>query len=313
MEQRAYAQRDQQEELRRRMLGEKRREIKRKTDQESRSAFDVGVGSRKAFMTPQNVDEYRNRHDLKNQEKQGQVQEKAPENRGSSGMRPRIKETKKLESGRNRGLESQRRELLNSRRSLANADGQKNKIRINSKINAVKRKVSTVSDIAADSKVLLSVFINPLVFFQLLGQIDLLKDGPFIAALIASGGDDFIIDWSGITDLAPGTGSVVSSCINIFNGFMILMASQAEGGDMDRMKRQMLRRAGLLIASTAIELFPFLDILPTEVAAVALIYVFVLAERKRKKDRQERIARGDATEEDEAESQQKMIESGNLE
>ena len=312
MEQRAYAQRDQQEELRRRMLGEKRREARKKTDQKPRSGFDVGVGNRKPFMTPQNIDEHGNKYDLKNQKNQGQMREKIPENWSAGGMRPRIKETKKLESEINRGSESQRRERLNSRRrSLANVYGQKNKIKINSKINAAKRKVSAVSDIAADSKVLMSVFINPLVFFQLLGEIDLLKDGPFIAALIASGGDDFIIDWSGITDVAPGTGSVISICINLFNGFMIFFASQAEGGDMDRMKRQMLRRAGLMIASTVIEIFPLLDILPTEVAAVALIYVFVLAERRRKKDRQERIARGDATDEDEAEAQQEMTESGN--
>lgn len=312
MEQRAYAQRDQQEELRRRMLGEKRREAKRNTDQEVRSGFAVDTSSRKAFVTPQNVDGYRNGYGLKNKENQGQMQGRRLENADRVGARARVTGTKRLESGRIGGLESQRRELLNSRRRvLANADGQKNRIRVNSKINAAKRKVSAVSDIAADSKVLMSVFINPLVFFQLLGEIDLLKDGPFIAALIASGGDDFIIDWSGITDVAPGTGSVISICINLFNGFMIFFASQAEGGDMDRMKRQMLRRAGLMIASTAIEIFPLLDILPTEVAAVALIYVFVLAERRRKKDRQERIARGDATEEDEAEAQQEMTESGN--
>lgn len=176
-----------------------------------------------------------------------------------------------------------------------------------SKINVAKRKVGAASDITKDAMVLAKSAVNPVSFFSLLGQIDLLKDIPYVAALIASGFDDFLVDWSGLTDVAPGTGSVISTCLEIFMGLMFTMASVAEGGDMDRIKRQMLRRLGLLLASTTVEIVPVLDILPTEFGVALLIYAFLLAERKRKSDHKKKERKAEV-EEEKAERKERVVQ-----
>ncbi len=303
MEQRSYAQRDQQEELRRRMLGERRRNEKRKTDQKLESGFSAVRNFQDQPFANKNIDSYDkegNFSDQKNQEQPYYSQKAA--NFPRTNARGRLLEPRKREQENTRGLESQRRGLLNDRRRyLSNMNGKEKKIVVNSKANVAKRKISAFSEIAADSKVLVAAFINPLNMFKLFGKVDLLKDAPLIMALIVSGGDDFIIDWSGLTDVLPGTGSVISFCVDIFNGFMNLLVLQAEGGNMDRMKQRMLRRSSLLVGSICIELFPILDILPTEVFAVGSIYIFILAERERNEERQKNISYGGATKDDLAE------------
>lgn len=209
----------------------------------------------------------------------------------------------------------EKRDALNVRRNSLRKDSVASKITsgkgkyamAKSKINAAKRKVGAASDITKDAMVLAKSAINPISFFSLLGQVDFLKDIPYIAALLASGFDDFIIDWSGLTDVAPGTGSVISACLEIFMGFMYTMASVAEGGDMDRIKRQMLRRLGLLLVSTGVEIIPVLDILPTEFGVALVIYAFLLAERKRKEDHNRKEQRAEV-EEEKTQRKERMVQ-----
>lgn len=183
--------------------------------------------------------------------------------------------------------ESRMRDALQRRRDYFRggaSNAGKRSIGKRSRMGAAKKNLSMASDLTKDAAVLSSTLVNPMNFFSLMGQIDLLKDFPYIVALIATGFDDMVIDWSGLTDILPGLGSVISTCLNIFVGFMYLLATAAEGGDMSTMKRKALRRLGLLVASTAVELIPILDILPTEFLVALVIYAFLLAERKRRRD-----------------------------
>jgi len=185
------------------------------------------------------------------------------------------------------------KESLRIRRESSKASGAltEGKLgKVGNKAQVAKQKIKAGSDIAKDSATLLKSFTNPVSFFSLLSKINMLKDWTYIAALLAEIFDDVIIDGSQLGDI-PVFGGLLSFLCIIFASSMYLLSSGSEDGDMDRVKRQMLRRMGLMIISAIIEFIPVIAMIPSEVLVGLFIYAYVLAERKRKSDHAKKMAR----------------------
>ncbi|EKE16019.1 MAG: hypothetical protein ACD_11C00054G0009 [uncultured bacterium] len=121
------------------------------------------------------------------------------------------------------------------------------------------------------------------------------KNLAFVPAIIAAVFKDvldiviFIIEVLGATTvvLAPLAGlgvalmSVVTFCISIFIGFMLMLAGM--GGRDAKIKnffKTFVRNFLFLIFGTAIELVPGLGILPVETITVIAIFFMTMAEKK---------------------------------
>lgn len=101
------------------------------------------------------------------------------------------------------------------------------------------------------------------------------NDWPFVAALLAGILKD-LLDFIGIGSL-PAIGTVVSICISIFIGFMMLLAGSS---GKRKMVKGAMKRFMVLIGGTVAELLFGLNFLPIETIMVIAIYIMVLVERK---------------------------------
>lgn len=210
--------------------------------------------------------------------------------RGGASLRRTGGNTRSEESNAaaNNYKESLRIRRESSKASGAFTEGKLGKV--GDKVQVAKQKIKAGSDIAKDSVTLLKSFTNPISFFSLLSKMNMLKDWTYISALLAATFDDILIDVSQLGDI-PVLGGLLSVMCQIFMSCMYLLSSGSEDGDMDRVKRQMLRRMGLMIISVIIEFIPVIAMIPSEMLVGLFIYAYVLAERKRKSDHAKKMAR----------------------
>ncbi len=101
------------------------------------------------------------------------------------------------------------------------------------------------------------------------------NDWPYFLALLAGILKD-LLDFVGIGSL-PAIGTVISICISIFIGFMMLLAGSS---GKRKIVKGVMKRYLTLIGGTIAELLFGLNFLPIETIMVIAIYIMVLAERK---------------------------------
>jgi hypothetical protein len=116
---------------------------------------------------------------------------------------------------------------------------------------------------------------TPVGAATLLKYVNLANDLAFIPAIFAAVIKD-ILDFIGVGSL-PAIGTVITICISIFIGFMMLLAG-ARG--KNGIAKGMMKRLMVLGGGTMAEMLFGLNFFPIETAVVILIYFMVLAERK---------------------------------
>lgn len=124
---------------------------------------------------------------------------------------------------------------------------------------------------------------TPWGMLSLLGQINILSDWTYGMALFAAIFKD-LIDFIGIGSL-PAIGTVITICTSIFIAFMMILGNimQSEH-DRTVLQSAILKKWGVLIVVTLVELFFGLNFIPAETIGVLLIYAFALAARKGRKE-----------------------------
>ncbi|OGI29628.1 MAG: hypothetical protein A2288_02010 [Candidatus Moranbacteria bacterium RIFOXYA12_FULL_44_15] len=119
-------------------------------------------------------------------------------------------------------------------------------------------------------------------FLSLLFQISIFSDWMFGLAIFAAVLKD-LVDFTGLGSF-PGIGTVITFCISIFIGFMMLLGSFTSG--TGRVQHKVIRSWLILIAGTTAELLFGLNFLPIETLTALFVYMLVLAERKGGKETQ---------------------------
>ena len=127
----------------------------------------------------------------------------------------------------------------------------------------------------ADTAKTMAKAATPMGAMSLVKQVDLAKDLAYIPAFFAAVLKD-LLDPIGIGSL-PAIGTVVTICISIFIGFMMLLAGAHGKG---KFVKGMMKRFLVLVGGTGTEMLFGINIVPIETFTVVIIYIMVLAERK---------------------------------
>lgn len=187
-------------------------------------------------------------------------------------------------------IENQRKEKLENARSSkshgfsegVNALEEELSDRYKERIEDFREKLHDAKRLGSQAKTLVKS-ATPWGFFSLLSEINILTDWTYFAALIAALFKD-ILDFIGVGSL-PAIGTVVTFCASIFIMFMLILGNTMhKEHDRTIFQSYILKRWGVLLVVTIIELFFGANFLPIETIGVLLIWSFALAERKSRKN-----------------------------
>ncbi|MDQ1283819.1 MAG: hypothetical protein QG620_167 [Patescibacteria group bacterium] len=128
--------------------------------------------------------------------------------------------------------------------------------------------------------------MTPLGFLSLLFQISIFSDWMYGLAIFAAVLKD-IIDFTGLGSL-PGIGTVITFCISIFIGFMMLLGSFTNGAG--RRHQKIIKSWLILLGGTTIEMLFGLNFLPVETLTVLSVYVLYLAGKKQAREENKRTS-----------------------
>jgi hypothetical protein len=129
--------------------------------------------------------------------------------------------------------------------------------------------------------------VTPWGFVSLLGEMNLLTDWTYGLAFFAAVLKD-ILDFTGFGSL-PLIGTVITFCVSIFIGFMMLL-SNILGSERSMFQRSLMRWL-VLITGTLVELLFGLNFIPWETATVLFVYAMALAARKNDNHANESLAK----------------------
>lgn len=186
-------------------------------------------------------------------------------------------------------IENQRKERLEHARLAEdedlddNLDGFGNSIRnkYREEVDDLRKKYHDAKKLGGQAKTLVKS-ATPWGFFSLLSEINILTDWTYFAALIVAMFKD-LLDFIGVGSL-PAIGTVVTFCASIFIMFMLILGNMMhKEHDRTIFQSYILKRWGILLVVTVIELFFGANFLPVETIGVLLIWAFALAARKGRK------------------------------
>jgi magnesium-transporting ATPase (P-type) len=146
------------------------------------------------------------------------------------------------------------------------------------KLEEIRRKYKDSKKLAGETKTLITS-ATPWGIFSLFSQINILTDWTYAAAILGAILKD-VLDFTGIGSL-PLIGSVITICCSIFIFFMMLLGNliQVEH-DRTVFQSYVIKKYGVLLVTTILELFFGLNFLPISTVGAFLIFLYALAARK---------------------------------
>jgi len=152
------------------------------------------------------------------------------------------------------------------------------------KLEEARRKYQDAKKISKETKTLITS-ATPWGIFSLLSYVNIFGDWLYALAFCAALLKD-LSDFIGIGSL-PAIGTVITICISIFIGFMMLLANALEK-DRTLFQRTIIRYL-ILVFGTLLEILFGLNFVPWETFMVFIIYLFALAARKNSAEKRKKL------------------------